>query len=376
METHVVCGLRVPVQSPTVGLYIEVPQDRPSGWSWAPLDGYNPAAEDMVFAEAELARVMRSYGSTCAGLLHAQGSIGRFRLVARGLYSRRVLGTHEWAWRADVGRYDAVGEPWLLWDMQTSAHDDQGPARPAYSLSGLSRYARGGERENPLASKRSNTRTEQGVRPVATKPRDPRTAAITRTRHVLTGGRWFLIVGLVFYSLMTTTPFVSAHSEWAWSGFVLGLIVDAAFIMALSAESTLARHGVTKLGRWPAAFRWLTGLSTVFLNVWLSVERRDWVGVAVHLIAPVLVMLLAEVGPVYMAALADAERDALKAPEAPFVGPVTFTPFSPSRPLRRPPTSSGAMSPPASCTPRRTPIRRPCSSLPPTTSRPARMTSW
>ncbi|WP_406138856.1 hypothetical protein OH828_14570 [Streptomyces anulatus] len=162
---------------------------------------------------------------------------------------------------------------------------------------------------------------------MATKPRDPRTAAITRTRHVLTGGRWFLIVGLVFYSLMTTTPFVSAHSEWAWSGFVLGLIVDAAFIMALSAESTLARHGVTKLGRWPAAFRWLTGLSTVFLNVWLSVERRDWVGVAVHLIAPVLVMLLAEVGPVYMAALADAERDALKAPEAPFVGPVTFTPL-------------------------------------------------
>lgn len=163
---------------------------------------------------------------------------------------------------------------------------------------------------------------------MAKTARDPRTAAITRTRHVLTGGRWFLIVGLVFYSLMTTTPFVSAHSEWAWSGFVLGLIVDAAFIMALSAESTLARHGVTKLGRWPAAFRWITGLSTVFLNVWLSVERRDWVGVAVHLIAPVLVMLLAEVGPVYMAALADAEKDALKAPESPFVGPVTFTPIT------------------------------------------------
>jgi hypothetical protein len=115
---------------------------------------------------------------------------------------------------------------------------------------------------------------------------------------------------------MTTTPFVSAHSEWAWSGWVLGLIVDAAFIMALSAESTLAKYGVTKLGKWPVAFRWLTGLSSVFLNVWLSVSARDWVGVAVHLIAPALVMLLAEVGPVYMKALADAERDALKAPEA------------------------------------------------------------
>ncbi|MGW9280738.1 hypothetical protein ACWGSA_00910 [Streptomyces diastaticus] len=136
------------------------------------------------------------------------------------------------------------------------------------------------------------------------------TKAIVRTRRVLTGGRWFLITGLVFYSLMTTTPFVSAHSEWAWSGWVLGLIVDAAFIMALSAEGTLAKYGVTSLGAWPVAFRWVTGLSSVFLNVWLSVSARDWVGVAVHLIAPALVMLLAEVGPVYMAALAKAEADA------------------------------------------------------------------
>ncbi|MDO0926812.1 hypothetical protein QQY24_15810 [Streptomyces sp. TG1A-8] len=138
----------------------------------------------------------------------------------------------------------------------------------------------------------------------------PTEKTIRRTRRVLTGGRWFLITGLVFYSLMTTTPFVSAHSEWQWSGFVLGLIADAAFIMALSAESTLARHGVTQLGAWPVAFRWVTGMSSVFLNVWLSVAARDWVGVAVHLIAPALVMLLAEVGPVYTKALADAERDA------------------------------------------------------------------
>ncbi|MEG8276369.1 hypothetical protein [Streptomyces sp. AHA2] len=143
------------------------------------------------------------------------------------------------------------------------------------------------------------------------------TKAIKTTRRVLTGGRWFLITGLVFYSLMTTTPFVSAHSEWQWSGWVLGLIVDAAFIMALSAESTLAKYGVTKLGAWPVAFRWVTGLSSVFLNVWLSVSASDWVGVAVHLIAPALVMLLAEVGPVYMAALADAEAKALSAPQKP-----------------------------------------------------------
>ncbi|MGW2467919.1 hypothetical protein [Streptomyces bauhiniae] len=141
------------------------------------------------------------------------------------------------------------------------------------------------------------------------------TESIKRTRYVLTGGRWFLIVGLVFYSAMTTTPFVQSHSAWAHTGWVLGLVVDAAFIMALSAESTLAKHGVTDLGKWPTAFRWVTGLASVFLNVWMSVALRDWVGVAVHLIAPALVMLLAEVGPVYMAALADAEAKARTMPE-------------------------------------------------------------
>lgn len=130
---------------------------------------------------------------------------------------------------------------------------------------------------------------------------------IRRARGTLTGGRWFLISGLVFYSLMTTTPFVSAHSEWSWSGVALGLIVDAAFIMSLEAESTLAKYGVTGLGRWPAAFRWFTGLSSVFLNIWVSAAAHDAVGVAVHLIAPALVMLLAEVGPIYMAALTRAE---------------------------------------------------------------------
>jgi hypothetical protein len=133
--------------------------------------------------------------------------------------------------------------------------------------------------------------------------------SIQRTRKVLIGARWFLITGLVFYSLMTTTPFVSEHSEWAWSGFALGLIVDAAFIMSLQADSTLAMLGV-RLSGWPVAFRWFTGLASVFLNVWVSVAHNDWVGVAVHVIAPALVMLLAEVGPVYLAALAEAERAA------------------------------------------------------------------
>lgn len=130
--------------------------------------------------------------------------------------------------------------------------------------------------------------------------------ALVRTNRVLTGGTWVLIAGVVFYSLMTTTPFVASHSAWKWSGAALGLMTDVAFVMALQAESVLARHGVDtkQLGPWPPLFRWFTGGATVFLNIWDSVARRDPVGVAVHLIAPALLMIVAEVAPVYRAAMA------------------------------------------------------------------------
>ncbi len=135
---------------------------------------------------------------------------------------------------------------------------------------------------------------------------DPK--VIRRTNTVLTAGTWFLIVGVVFYSLMTTTPFVAAHSApgWEWSGFVLGLMVDVAFVMALQADSVLARYGAADPGPWPRRFRFFTGGASVFLNVWSAVQARDWVGVAVHLIAPALLLIVAEVGPVYRRAMAEA----------------------------------------------------------------------
>lgn len=134
---------------------------------------------------------------------------------------------------------------------------------------------------------------------------------IAWTRRAFIAGQIILILGLCFYSLMTTTPLVAAHSEWAWSGWALGAMADAAFIMAITADSTLARHGITHLGGWVRAFRGFTGLSVVYLNIWSAVEARDPVGVAIHIVAPALVMLLAEVGPVYTAALAGAEKTAL-----------------------------------------------------------------
>lgn len=129
-----------------------------------------------------------------------------------------------------------------------------------------------------------------------------------RARIVLILGQWFLIAGLIFFSLMTSTPLVSAHSEWQWSGWVLGLMTDAAFVMALTAESTLARFGIKAHSKWPAVFRWFTGAATVFLNTWASFAAGDFVGVAIHIICPVLVMILAEVGPVFMRYLIEAEQ--------------------------------------------------------------------
>jgi len=141
------------------------------------------------------------------------------------------------------------------------------------------------------------------------------------TRRAFTAGQIILILGLCFYSLMTTTPLVAAHSEWAWSGWALGAMADAAFIMAITADSTLARHGITHLGGWVRSFKWFTGLSVVYLNIWTAVEARDAVGVAIHIIAPALVMLLAEVGPIYTAALSRAEKASAGAQ-----GPTAITP--------------------------------------------------
>ncbi|MFD3560122.1 hypothetical protein ACFWVU_10670 [Streptomyces sp. NPDC058686] len=122
--------------------------------------------------------------------------------------------------------------------------------------------------------------------------------SITRTRKVVDGMMWLIVGGAVFYSLMTSTPLVAAHSVWSWSGWALGALTDAAFILAISADSVLSRHG-RKGGRWPAAFRWVTGAASLFLNTWTSLAMHDGVGAAIHSISPVILVFAAEVAPIY-----------------------------------------------------------------------------
>ncbi|MFI7399216.1 hypothetical protein ACIBW9_01760 [Streptomyces sp. NPDC049541] len=122
--------------------------------------------------------------------------------------------------------------------------------------------------------------------------------SITRTRRVVDGMLWTIAAGSIVFSLMTGAPFVSAHSHWAWTGWLLPLLVDAALVLSLSADSILSRHGVES-GRWPTAFRWITGLASLFLNCWSAIAEGDWIGVAVHSIAPVILICSAEVAPTY-----------------------------------------------------------------------------
>lgn len=130
--------------------------------------------------------------------------------------------------------------------------------------------------------------------------------SITRTRKILNSLLWVIVGGAVFYSLMTSTPLVSDHSQWSWSGWALGLITDAAFILAISADAVLSKHGMNG-GRWAIAFRWVTGAASLFLNTWGSVSERDWVGVAIHSIAPAVLVCAAEVAPAYRRRFRDLE---------------------------------------------------------------------
>ncbi|WP_344459603.1 DUF2637 domain-containing protein [Kitasatospora kazusensis] len=120
-------------------------------------------------------------------------------------------------------------------------------------------------------------------------------------------GTWTITFGAVLYSVLTVTPLMSGHSPkgWQWTAPILPLVVDAAVVIVVRMDSTLARLGGDG-GRWPAVLRWLTGLMTVLLNVGLSALRGDLVGVAVHSVAPLLLIVTAETSLAYRRAIAAA----------------------------------------------------------------------
>ncbi|GAA2268233.1 hypothetical protein GCM10010232_70760 [Streptomyces amakusaensis] len=111
---------------------------------------------------------------------------------------------------------------------------------------------------------------------------------------------WGVAAGMIVWSMLNATPYVREHLAPGWenTAFVLPLMVDLAFVGALRADEIASRYGISG-GRWAAALRLFTGAASVFLNVGSSAEKHDWTGVAQHLVAPVVLVLVAEAGPAY-----------------------------------------------------------------------------
>ncbi|MEV8093708.1 DUF2637 domain-containing protein [Kitasatospora sp. NPDC085879] len=141
---------------------------------------------------------------------------------------------------------------------------------------------------------------------------------VRSAERALSVGTWTITFGAVLYSVLTVTPLMAGHTPpgWRWTAPILPLVVDAAVVIVVRMDSTLARLG-GEGGRWPAVLRWMTGLMTVLLNVALSALERDAVGVAVHAVAPLLLIVTAETSLAYRRAIAAAltARDAAQRAE-------------------------------------------------------------
>ncbi|MET9426317.1 DUF2637 domain-containing protein [Streptomyces sp. NPDC003036] len=130
---------------------------------------------------------------------------------------------------------------------------------------------------------------------------------IRSAERALSVGTWLIVGGAMLYSVLTVTPLMRDHTAdgWDWTAPILPLVVDAAVVIVVRLDSVLARlggHG----GRWPIALRWMTGGMTLALNVADSALKKDLVGVAVHAVAPLLLIVTAETGLAYRRAITNA----------------------------------------------------------------------
>ncbi|MFF2953954.1 DUF2637 domain-containing protein [Kitasatospora sp. NPDC057965] len=129
-------------------------------------------------------------------------------------------------------------------------------------------------------------------------------AQIRSAERALSVGTWAITFGAVLYSVLTVTPLMAGHTPpgWEWTAPILPLVVDAAVVIVVRMDATLARLNGDG-GRWPVVLRWMTGLMTVLLNVGLSALDRDPVGVAVHSVAPLMLIVTAETSLAYRRAI-------------------------------------------------------------------------
>ncbi|MEV6020959.1 DUF2637 domain-containing protein [Streptomyces sp. NPDC051997] len=108
----------------------------------------------------------------------------------------------------------------------------------------------------------------------------------------------------MLFSVLTVTPLVERVTPDGWDSTapILPLVVDTAVVIVVRLDATVARLG-GRSGAWPAVLRWMTGLMTLLLNIGDSALNGDAVGVAVHSVAPLLLIATAEAGLAYRRAI-------------------------------------------------------------------------
>ncbi|MFJ8754492.1 DUF2637 domain-containing protein [Streptomyces sp. NPDC102441] len=127
---------------------------------------------------------------------------------------------------------------------------------------------------------------------------------IRSAEKALSVGTWLIVGGAMLFSILTVTPLMERHTPkgWEWTAPILPLVVDAAVVIVVRLDAVLARlggHG----GKWPVVLRWMTGCMTLALNVADSALKKELVGVAVHAVAPLLLIVTAETGLAYRTAI-------------------------------------------------------------------------
>ncbi|MFE7428266.1 DUF2637 domain-containing protein [Streptomyces sp. NPDC057545] len=152
-----------------------------------------------------------------------------------------------------------------------------------------------------------STGLDEAVRdlPASTSRVETLTAAqIQSAERALSAGTWGITAGAVLFSVLTVTPLVERVTPdgWGWTAPILPLVVDTAVVIVVRLDSVVSRLR-TDAGRWPALLRWLTGLMTLLLNIGDSALKGDKTGVAVHSVAPLLLIVTAEAARSYRAAI-------------------------------------------------------------------------
>nr|WP_252981035.1 DUF2637 domain-containing protein [Streptomyces chartreusis] len=129
-------------------------------------------------------------------------------------------------------------------------------------------------------------------------------AQLRSIERTLSAGTWTITFGAVLFSVLTVTPLVQrvTSDAWDWTAPILPIVVDAAVVIVIRLDATVSRLGESG-GRWPDALRWLTGVFTLALNVGDSALKGDMVGVAVHAVAPLLLIFTAEASLSYRRAI-------------------------------------------------------------------------